>query len=212
MADTDSEQLDAIRDWLKENGKALVAGAAIAIAGVVGWQQWGAYQERTAEAASIAYAQLIDARETGADPETVERRGRALMEDHGGLVYAAMAGLQLADYHSDRDALNKAASALRWVVDNSTEEVFQHVARLRLAQVLISAQQHEEALAVLDVPATEAYESQYMERRGDVYAALGEYDRARQIYDQALEANAINGTRRALIQLKRSDLAGENPA
>lgn len=206
--DTDEEQLDAVRDWLKENGKAMIAGAVIAVAAVVGWQQWGAFQERAAESASIAYLQLLDARETGADPETVERRGRVVMEDHGGSAYAPMAGLQLAEYHAERDALEASASALRWVVDNGEDQAFRHVARLRLAQVLVASENFDQALQVLDVESTGAYRSQYLERRGDVYAAMGEHDNARDAYDQALAEQSVTGTRRSLIQLKRNDLVG----
>ncbi|MEX0729188.1 MAG: tetratricopeptide repeat protein [Aquisalimonadaceae bacterium] len=209
---SDDEQLDVIRDWLKENGKAMVAGAVIAVAGVVGWQQWGAYQERAAESASIAYLQLIDARETGADPDTVDRRGRVVMDDHGRFVYAAMAGLQLADYHVGRGALDEAASALRWIVDNSDKDAFRHMARLRLAQVLIASDSHEEAMRVLDVPSMGSYRSQYLERRGDAHAALGRVEQAQEAYDQVLELEEVTNTRRTLIRLKRNDLAGETPA
>lgn len=212
MADTDEEQLDQVREWFRENGKALVAGAVIAIAGVVGWQQWGAHQERTAEAASIGYMQLVDARETGADPETVERRGRAVMDDYGQTVYGPMAALQLGEYHTDRDALDAAADSLRWVVDNADDDGFVHVARLRLAQVLMAMGEFDDALSALDVTDTGTYQSQYLERRGDAHAGLGENDRARDSYDQAMADDELSGNRRALLRLKRDDLVGEASA
>lgn len=207
--DSDDEQLEAIRNWLKENGKAMAAGAVIAIAGVIGWQQWGAHQERSAEAASIAYMQLIDARETGADPDTVERRGRAVMEDYQRSVYGSMAGLQLAEYQVERSSLEQAANALRWVVDNGVDESFRHVARLRLAQVLLGMDEPEQALAVLDVPDHGVYAVQYLEKRGDAYVASGDYRRARQAYDDALATDGISSTRRALIRIKRDDLVAD---
>jgi len=212
VAETDDEQIEAIKAWLKENGKALIAGAVIAVSGVVGWQQWGAHQERNAEAASIAYMQLLDAKQTDADAETVERRGRAVMDDYSGNAYATMAALRLGEYHAHRDALEPAADALRWAMDNTTDTAFRHVARLRLAQVLLSQDKAGEAMALLDVSDTGTYTSFYMERRGDVHAAKGNVKEAIEAYDQALERDDVAGVRRELIRLKRSDLAGEDVA
>lgn len=207
--DNDEEQLDAVMAWLKENGRSLIAGAVLAVGGVVGWQQWGAHQERTAESASAGYVQLLNARETGADSETVAGYGWAVMEDYGRSVYATMAGLQLGDHHVREGELAEAAEALRWVADNGVESGMRHLARLRLSQVLMAAGDYDDALSVLDVSDMGAYRSQYLERRGDVLAALGEIEQARSAYGEALDVEGISDTRRSLIRLKSNDLAGE---
>lgn len=210
--DTDEEQIDAVKAWLKENGRSLIAGAVLAVGGVVGWQQWGAQQERTAESASIAYVQLLNARESGEGSETVAERGWTVMEDYGRSIYATMAGMQLADHHVRQGDLDEAAEALRWVRDNGSESGLRHLARLRLAQVRMAAGDYEEALATLDVSDMGQYRSQYLERRGDVLAALGEVNDARAAYQEALEVDGVSDTRRSLIRLKRNDLAGEASA
>lgn len=210
--DVDEEQIETVKAWLKENGRSLIAGAVLAVGGVVGWQQWGAQQERTAEAASVAYVQLLNARETGEGSETVSGLGWSVMEDYGSTIYATMAGMQLADHHVREDNLEEAGEALRWVMDNGSESGLRHLARLRLAQLLIAAGNHDEALATLDVSDMGQYRSQYLERRGDVLAALGQAENARVAYDEALEVEGISDTRRSLIRLKRNDLAGEASA
>ncbi len=210
--DTDDELIDAVKAWLKENGRSLIAGAVLAVGGVVGWQQWGAHQERTAEAASVAYVQLLNARETGEGSDTVSARGWSVIEDYGRTIYATMAGMQLADHHVRAGNLEEAGEALRWVMDNGSESGLRHLARLRLVQVLIAAGDYDEALATLDVSDMGQYRSQYLERRGDVLAALGEADNARAAYEEALEVEGISDTRRSLIRLKRNDLAGEASA
>ncbi|MCK8515553.1 tetratricopeptide repeat protein [Methylonatrum kenyense] len=207
--DTDEEQIDAVKAWLKENGRSLVAGAVLAVGGVVGWQQWGAHQERTAESASVAYVQLLNARETGETSDMVAELGWTVMEDYGRTIYATMAGMQLADFHVRQGDLAEAAEALRWVRDNGAESGLRHLARLRLAQVLMAAGDYDEALATVDVSDMGQYRSQYLERRGDVLAALGEIDDARSAYEEALDVEDISDTRRSLIRLKRNDLAGE---
>ena len=205
---SDEEQVEKLQEWWKENGRAVIAGVIIAVAAVLGWQQWQAYHERQAEAASMAYLQLLDARERGADVETVARRGEQVMEDFGGSPYAAMAGLQLADYHANRGDLAAAEGPLRWVMDNAGDDSYSDLARLRLAQVLQGEERLEEALEVLGAAGDGPFESRYNELRGDILADLGRTDEAVAAYDAALEADDLSSVRRHTIQLKRTDVAG----
>lgn len=203
---SDDEQIEQLKQWFRENGKAIVAGVVIAVGGVVGWQQWNAYQDRQAEAASIAYLHLLEARQTEADQATVSRRGRSVMDDYSGTAYAAMAGLQLGEYHAARGELDEAREALQWVVDNARDSAFRHMARLRLAQALLAADAAEEALSLLDVDDQGEFRGQYQERMGDAYAALGRSDDAVAAYDAALGSQELGRERRDHIELKRNDL------
>lgn len=205
---SDEEQVEKLREWWKENGRAVIAGVIIAIAGVVGWQQWGAYQERQAEGAAMAYLQLIDARERGADSETVTRRGEQVMEDYGGNPYASMAGLQLAAYHAARGDTAAAEGPLRWVIDNGEGESYRHLARLRLAQLLHGDERLDEALEVLGEAQDGPYAARYHELRGDILAEQGERAEAVEAYDAALAEEDLSSIRRSVIQLKRTDIAG----
>ena len=209
MASTDDEQLESLAQWFRENGKALIAGIVIAVGGVFGWQQWGAYQERQAEAASAAYMQLLDARQTGADTDTVSRRARMLMEDYPRTAYAAMGAFHLASHLVDAGELEAAVQPLSWVVENVSDEGFRHVGRLRLAQVYIGKSDFNEALSILDVEATGSFTAEYAERRGDAYSGLGDTQAAVEAYDVAMGETA-SGERRRLIQRKRDDLTQGN--
>ena len=61
MADrSEEEQLDIVKRWWKENGTSLIAGAALAAAGVFGWNAWQNYQQGQSEAASVRYQQLVN--------------------------------------------------------------------------------------------------------------------------------------------------------
>ncbi len=210
---SDDEQVEQIKEWLKENGKALIAGVIIAVGGVVGWQQWNSYQERQSEAASIAYLQLLEARQTGSDEDTVARRGQRIMSDYPRTPYASMAGLQLGEYHAGRGNLERAGEALEWVADNARETSFRHLGRLRLAQVLIAADQAAEAISLLEGADHGEFGAQYQERLGDAYAALGNVEQARMAYEAALEHEDLGRSRREHIELKRNDLqSGGNAA
>lgn len=206
---SDEENVEKLKEWWQENGRAVIAGIVIAVGGVVGWQQWGAYQDRQAEAASVAYMHFIEARETGADADTIARRGQRVLDDHGGTIYASMAGLQLADFQADATDGEAAAETLRWVIDQGKDKSFRDLARLRLAQIHYGDDALDEALAVLDGAEDGPYEARYQELRGDIHAARGERDRARSAYEAALAAEELQQGRRSLIELKLNDLGGE---
>ena len=53
---SEREQLDAIKKWWSENGKAIVAGLIIGLGAVFGWQYWQRWQDRVAEEASALYS------------------------------------------------------------------------------------------------------------------------------------------------------------
>lgn len=206
---SDEEQVEKLRDWWKENGRAVIAGVIIAVGGVVGWQQWGAYQDRQAEAASTTYMHFIEARETDADAETVARRGQRVIDDYPATTYAAMAGLQLADYHVREDDTGAAISALRWVAEEAADKSFRDLGRLRLAQLLFGEDELDEALAVLEEAEDGPYNGRYHELRGDIHAAMGDRERARSAYEQALAVEELPDLRRTLIERKLNELGGE---
>ena len=48
----EDEQTEKIRHWWKKNGTAIIVGLVLGIGSVAGYQGWGVYQTRQAEAAS----------------------------------------------------------------------------------------------------------------------------------------------------------------
>ncbi|MEX2327847.1 MAG: tetratricopeptide repeat protein, partial [Pseudomonadales bacterium] len=40
MAETDEEQIEAIKKWWDENGKSILIGIVLALGGVFGYQAW----------------------------------------------------------------------------------------------------------------------------------------------------------------------------
>ena len=123
---TEEEQLEAIKRWWKENGTSLIAGVAIAAAGVFGWNTWQDYQANKAEAASMRYQQLLDL--TGQDNSNEQARQRAtelvgeITDEHGQTLYADLARLLNARLAVEAGDRSRARSALEAVIEDSERE------------------------------------------------------------------------------------------
>ncbi|MDI5984737.1 tetratricopeptide repeat protein [Halomonas sp. M4R5S39] len=187
---TEEEQLDAIKRWWKENGTSLIAGVAIAAAGVFGWNAWQNYQENQAQAASMRYQQLINQTAGNELDEADIGEARALVaeiiDSHGKTLYADLARLvdaRLAVAQGDQAA---ARDALEGAIDASSRDYVQGLARLRLARLQVADGDAEAALATLDAGVPEALAAQRADVRGDAYHALGREDEAREAWNEAL--------------------------
>lgn len=206
MSYTDDQQVENLKRWWRENGRSIIAGVAIAVIALIGWQQWQNYQRERGERSSDEYtAFLREIRKPDAGEGAVQR-GEQLIEQYGGTAYGPLTAFWLAQYFVEHNELDKAAAKLRWALENADTDAERHVARLRLARVLMAQQKNDEALALVANVPSDAFASQYQELRGDILSAQGKGDEAVAAYRAALEDSKLDGSRRSIIELKLNDL------
>ncbi len=210
---TEEEQLEAIKRWWKENGTSLIAGAAIAAAGVFGWNAWQDYQTGQAEAASATYQQLLtlssqDSLDDGAR-QRVDTLTSRLVEDHGDSLYADLARLLDARVAVGAGDTADAAASLEALIADDDRPYLQGVARLRLARLQLAGDDAEAALATLDGGIPEPLAAQRADIRGDAHLALGDREAAREAWQQALSLSEADDQPLYGVQLKLDDLGVE---
>ncbi|MBE0464038.1 MAG: YfgM family protein [Halomonadaceae bacterium] len=214
MADrSEEEQLEVVKRWWKENGTSLIAGAALAAAGVFGWHTWQDYQEGQSEAASVRYQQLVniamaselDEQQTASARELISE----LTDDYGKTLYAELALLMDARLAVQQDNLDEAKASLEQVANDSSRRYVQSLAWLRLARIEVANGNPEAALSLLDEPISEALAAQQADVRGDAYAALGQAEQARSAWQNALELAENQNQTLYGVQFKLDDLGAE---
>lgn len=217
MADrSEDEQLDAIKRWWKENGTSLIAGAALAAAGVFGWNAWQDYQDGKAEAASIRYQQLVSL--AAGDELDGDRLGEArdmvdeIVSEHDDTLYAELALLLDARLAVQQDDLDSATESLTQVAESSSRRYVQSLAWLRLARIAVANDDPERALDLLDEPITEALAAQQANVRGDAHMALDDQDAARDAWQNALELAQQQDQPLYGVQFKLDDLGAKETA
>lgn len=201
---TDEEQVEKIKQWWAENGKAVIAGIVLGVGGLLGWKGWVTYQDDQAEAASVLYEDMLHSLDGGKAEEAGED-ARRIRDSYSRTPYALLASLALARLHLDKGDFDAAANNYRDIISEAGSSPIGYVARLRLARTLLDAGQLKQALSVLEVDFPAAYTGSAEELKGDLLRFMGQDDQAREAYQRAKLAPVPVADPSAL-QMKLNDL------
>ncbi|GHA46612.1 YfgM family protein [Photobacterium aphoticum] len=197
---TEEQQVEQIKAWWKENGKAVVLGAVIGLGGLTGWRYYQSEVQSAKEQASNAYTQVVTALESGKADGIADVQ--AFIAAHESSQYAVLASLQLAKAQVENGDLNAAAEQLRWAISHTDDEAILPVAKTRLARIYAQQQDFDKALAELDQVGSESWQAKVDELRGDILLHKGDKVAAREAYASAQQ---LGGS--PALQVKLDDLA-----
>ena len=207
---SEREQLEQIRRWWDANGKSLVLGVAIGLAGLFGYRYWDSTQDATALNASTNYQKFLEAASAGPGEDT-ERAGTAILEAYPDSSYAQLTGLMLARLAVDAKKLDKAREHLQWVIDHGKQGELAAMARGRLAQLQLAEGDHEAAAKTLAALPEDSGKVLFAELRADVLAAQGDIEAARALYERAIADITASGGNAAYLEMKRDALRVDTP-
>jgi len=197
----EQEQLESLKAWWRQYGNAVTWVVIAALLVYAAWNGWNFWQRRQAGEASILYGQVIKAAEAN-DTARVKRAATDLEDKFGKSAYGPMSALTAAKVMYDSGDLASAKQQLQWAIDHGDGE-YAHLARVRLAGVLLDEKAYDQGLALLKDAPPPAFAALYADRRGDLLAAQDKRADARAAYKLALEKlPASEDVMRQLIQFK----------
>jgi predicted negative regulator of RcsB-dependent stress response len=203
----EQEQLATLKAWWKQYGNLVTWVVIAALAAYAGWSGWKYYQREQASKAAVLYEEIVKAVD-GKDQAKVSRATDDMRERYGRTPYASMGALLAARSAFEGGDLKSAKAYLQWVIDQSSGEEYQSLARLRLAGLLLDEKAYEEGLKLLSGSFPEQFAGLVADRRGDLLFAQDKIDEARAAYQTALEKTDAKNPARQLIQLKLDALGG----
>lgn len=206
---TEEEQVESIKNWLKEYGSTVILSVAIVIAISYGWRFWQGHQETINAQASSAYEELLISQMNG-QPRFTTLKAQYIIKQYPSTPYAKLAAFVLAQQDVYNNNYSDADQQLKWVVQN-TKGSMQQIAKIRYARVLLAEGNSKQALSLLDNPEDKAFISATDNIRGDIYLALGNKTAAKEAYQAAYNAAPNNDSSKPLIQMKLADLASSSP-
>ena len=204
---SEKEQIDKMRAWWSDYGWYVIGGIVLGAAILFGINYYQSQTVNEEIAASALYDELTE-HVTGGNLEAAEATAAELDREHGNSAYDAQSKLAMARLYMDKNRDQDAAEALNGLLAMDGFEHLKHVARVRLAKILLYQGKPEEVLSLLEGQETAAFAARYAEERGDAFVALGRYDDARAAYQAALD-EAQPTVDQGLIQLKLMDLPNE---
>ena len=186
---TDQQQAEVVKQWLKDNGLSILFSIGLGISAYFGLQFYQQSQLQESESASRLYAEV----EFALKQQRMAQAQNLLQEmdnNFSGSPYQQQSHLAMAKLHMDSLDYDNAIIQLEFVMENARDESFQHIARLRIARIMIEQDELDGALALLDsVTASPiAYTPYYEGVKGDIYTALGQLEKAKVAYSLALDA------------------------
>jgi len=201
--DTEEQQVEALKNWWKENGQATLVGLALGLIAILSWNYWQDYKKEQRFQASALYEQLLKAADEN-KKDTVEKLSSRIQEQYKDTEYAVYSELLLAKAKVQQNDIAGAKQILQAIVAKSDKQLA-HIARIRLVRLMLATGEFEQGLQVInevDAKAESGFAGSYDELTGDLYVALNRPDEARSSYQNALR----NGQQSPLLQFKIDDL------
>jgi predicted negative regulator of RcsB-dependent stress response len=209
---TDDEQVQEVKRLVREYAPVLILGALLGGGGLFGWRYYQSHQTENALKASDQFNAMSLALQTS-DTKKARDLANGIIQNYGSLPYADQARLALARMDVDEGHDANAVAPLTEVMNNSKDSELKHIARLRLARVLIDQGKPDDAIQLLAAATPGSFTGRYHQVHGDALYAKKDAAGAIAEYKAALEHAADGGVDSALVEMKLADLgATEQPS
>ena len=195
---TEEEQVDQIKKWWNSNGKQIIAGAVIGLAGIWGWNTYSDYQDKQSlNARNLYLSYASDSNNLGAYDK--------LTTDFSSSSYSDQAILLMAKYLFDAKSYTQALGVIEPLINNPSS-VIATTAALRAASIYLQLGQHNKALSILEKQSKDGFSGLIYNLMGDIYLDLGNRAEAQNYYSLAIDNVTENSNLTQLIQIKLDDL------
>ena len=206
----EQEQLDTLKAFWQQYGNLITWTLLLALSGYAVWNGWQWWQRDQAIKAGAMYDEL-DRSAQAADADRAGRIFNDLKERFPRTAQASHGGLLAARIQADKGQAEAARASLGWVADNGSDDALRSVARLRLAALLLDAQQPDEALKQLAAATAPGFDALVADRRGDILMAQGKKAEAREAFETAYRGLTERLDYRRVVEAKLTAL-GAAPA
>ncbi len=200
---SEDEQVDAVRRFFAENGKALAAGIVIGLVGLLGWKYWNSHKESTLFQASSQY-ETVSAKLADVKTDNSAEAEKFIKANSNS--YGVFASLQLAQRSAKAGDFKKAAELLQVAQGQTSDESLLSLVTLRLARVQLQNKQPDDALKTLEKVKGEGWLAQADDVRGDILLNKGDLKGAKEAYSKGIESNATEALQ-ALLRMKLNNLS-----
>ena len=201
--ENENDQVDAIKRFFAENGKALAVGVILGVGALIGWRYWNSHQTESARSASLSYQTVVSSLSAG-KAEDLSAAEKFAADNKN--TYGALASMELAQQFVDQNQLEKAAAQLQQGLAATSDENLNAVITLRLARVQVQLKQADTALKTLDSVKGEGWAAIVADLRGEALLSKGDKQGARSAWEAGVKSNASPALSE-MMQMKINNLS-----
>ncbi|MCW7547466.1 YfgM family protein [Photorhabdus sp. APURE] len=199
----ENEQVDAIRRFFANNGKALVFGLVLGAGALIGWRYWQSHQTNQLQESAEAFERV----DQGLVASTKE--GHAAAEKFASETnnsYGVMAHMHLAQLAVEKNELTKADQFLSAAAGQAKNEDLQALVNIRLARVQLAEDKADAALKTLEQVKGSGWVAVAEDIRGDALLKKGDITGARAAYTKGLSSDSPQVIK-SMLNLKLNNLS-----
>ncbi|HAU5636046.1 YfgM family protein [Citrobacter amalonaticus] len=201
--ENENDQVDAIKRFFAENGKALAVGVILGVGALIGWRYWNSHQTESARSASLSYQTVVSSLSAG-KAEDLSAAEKFAADNKN--TYGALASMELAQQFVDQNQLEKAAAQLQQGLAATSDENLNAVITLRLARVQVQLKQADTALKTLESVKGEGWAAIVADLRGEALLSKGDKQGARSAWEAGVKSNASPALSE-MMQMKINNLS-----
>jgi len=201
--ENENDQVDAIKRFFADNGKALAVGVVLGIGALVGWRFWNSHQADNAREISQAYESAVSALQAGKQDSYAAAEKFAADNKNS---YGALASLELAQRYVEKNDLQKAAAQLQQGLAATNDENLKSMINVRLARIQVQLKQQDAALKTLDAVKGESWSAIIADLRGEALLSKGDKKGARTAWENGIKNNASPALSE-MMQMKINNLS-----
>ena len=201
--ENENDQVDALKRFFAENGKALAVGVILGIGALVGWRYWTSHRVDSARGSSLQYENTVSAIRAD-QPQTLAAAEKFAADNKN--TYGALASLEVAQQFVDKNELDKAAAQLQQGLASASDDNLKAVINLRLARIQVQQKKTDDALKTLDSVKGEGYAAIVADLRGEALLSKGDKQGARSAWEAGVKSNASPALSE-MLQMKINNLS-----
>ena len=186
--ENENDQVEAVKRFFAENGKALAVGVILGVGALIGWRYWNSHQVDSARSASLAYQNAVTAVSEG-KPDSIPAAEKFAAENKN--TYGALASLELAQQFVDKNELEKAAAQLQQGLADTSDE---------------NLKQADAALKTLDTIKGEGWAAIVADLRGEALLSKGDKQGARSAWEAGVKSD-VTPALSEMMQMKINNLS-----
>lgn len=201
--DNENDQVDALKRFFAENGKALAVGVVLGIGALVGWRFWNGHQDASAREVSLAYQNVTSVMKAD-KPESITAVENFVASNKN--TYGALAALDVANQLVGKNDLSSAATQLQTGLANTSDDNLKALINLRLARIQVQQKQADDALKTLDSIKGDGWTAMVADIRGEALLSKGDKQGARDAWSKGV-ASGTSPALREMMQMKINNLS-----